>query len=226
MAKKQKMNNDVSVDVLKSLYCLPAKQRRGLVVPTNTSKVIDKIKEPMKNPKIKYARDRYGRYHDKSCEKLQYYSADTITYLPAAGANVEFHAACYRRAMIRSGIDTSEQKNIDKYFKYFERVNPYPQTLKDLFLIRGAKMHLINRDMLEITLDEDRWKVEFDYLLNRYVLWHNSYYIVNEERVFTGDFHVQDVKLDDTWSHIVYNILHYKWTYRNHYAMQSYDDWV
>lgn len=164
--------------------------------------------QKLNDPKIRYVRDKFGMVHDKSCYRVVKYPEKDLTWMADAGVNLAFCRDCYRKALIRRGLD-SDLKRIDDYVKYFDRHSVSNYDMKDMFMVRGCKVRLVAADTLWVKEREDEWKIEYDYDTSTYILWHNSYVISGKKRVATGDYHKQSVRYNVTFGQVLSNILNY-----------------
>lgn len=172
----------------------------------NTEK--ERRNEKLNDPKIRYVRDRFGLVHDKSCKLVERYPYNDLTWMVDAGVNLSFCKECYRKAIIRRGVG-KDIKRINDYVAFFDRHNVSNYDLKNMFMINDIKVRLLGADILWVKEREDEWKIEYDYEQRVYILWHNSYIVRDRKRYMTGDFHKQEIKMNQTFGQVFYNIATY-----------------
>lgn len=172
----------------------------------NTEK--ERRNEKLNDPKIRYAMDKFGFVHDKSCFRVSKYPCRDLKWMADGGVNLSFCKDCYRKALVRRGIE-KDLKRIDEYVAYFERHRVSTYVMKEMFMIREVKVRLLGADIIWIKEREDEWKIEYDYQSKTYILWHNSYTERDGKRYLTGDFHKQTIAMNQTFGQVFYNIANY-----------------
>lgn len=202
MAKKISLNDfDSLYDVAKAGVPLP---KQALTLIGNEMKSANEIsekeerKEKMQNPKIRYAMDRFGYVHDKTCYRVARTPYNDLKWMKDGGANLTFCKDCYRKALIRRGIE-KDIKKLDDYVAFFDEHKVSNYNLKEMFMICNIQIRLLSENILWIKEREDTWKIEYDYETQTYVLWHNSYTEKDGKRYMTGDYHKQRTKINQSF---------------------------
>lgn len=172
-----------------------------------TKSEAEEKQEQINNPKIRYARDKFGIVHDKECYKVTRYPLHELKWMEDVGVNFTLCKECNRKALIRRAIE--DVKKLDEYIKFFNRHNVSYYHLRELCLIRNAKIRLLGNDTLWIKEREDEWKIEYDYEHDNFILWHNNYSVKGKKRYMTGDYHRQEIKMNKTFAQVVHNVFTY-----------------
>lgn len=97
---------------------------------------------------------------------------------------------CYRRAIIRNGIQPGDEKNLSSYVRVFTKLRAKDLDLVDLFFIQKAKLYKVEPNAAYILLREDRWMIREEGA--EICLYHNNYEMQRDySRTMNIGFHLQ-----------------------------------
>lgn len=154
---------------------------------TSLSIGIEHRQQIMDNPRMKYIiSKRTGRIHDRDCPK------------------------CYRRALIRKGLEISQNQHIDPIYRVLSDVDVSNLDLYKLFVENKARIYHYEPNRLFMQVRNELWCAERKGDL--FLLYHNNYSVGNnQQRLRNRDgFHLQ-IQYPVTFRDVISSVSHYKW---------------
>lgn len=169
-------------------------------------------KKLMKDPETRFVFSaKYRILHDKDCAyaaKIKDLDFRARSVFPG---NLKKCDICYRRALIRAGLQPEDYKDINDYSAALYRIGMTEEELYELTVLRKARFCGVSSDRVRVKLNDDKWEL----LKNgdELQLLHNDYSIdSNYERSFNGDFHLQMSSLSrNGYTYIIECMTKYSW---------------
>ena len=191
------------------------KEQHPDFVPFSTG--IEHRQQLMNNPRMKYIiSKRTGRIHDRDCPKaasIDDAAFDMLTDFPAGPIYPRpetFCPKCYRRALIRKGLEISQSQHIDSIYRALSDVDVSNLDLYRLFVENKARIYHFEPNRLFMQVRNELWCAERKGDL--FLLYHNNYSIGNnQQRLRNRDrFHLQ-ITYPVPFKDVISSVSHYKW---------------
>ena len=151
----------------------------------------------LKDPNNKFVcSTRHKLLHDRDCFHISEISDEHFRMLSKFPADMRCCTDCYRRALLRAGLDLDAARQMITYENTLLRLGASNQTLRTLTVENGAKFCGVGIDKVRLRVHDDTWEIrkDGDVLL----LYHNNYTIADDyERCFDGGFHLQRSSVGD-----------------------------
>ena len=152
-----------------------------------TLKVQSRRDSLMSNTKIKYVySSKDNLVHDKSCEKVHLIENECFMGSDIIPEGRIFCPDCYLNSLIRKGCE-ADFKKVNLYRKFFRDGCLKTRDIEKLIVDCNAQIHMDTPDILQIKCNEDSWFIKAD--SGKYMLFHNSYVILNENERYIGKYH-------------------------------------
>ena len=151
----------------------------------------------LKNPENRFFYSTKHRLlHDHDCPHIKEISDEHLRMLPKFPTDMRYCNDCYRRALLRAGLESNAARQMITYENTLLRLGASNQNLRTLTVENGAKFCGVGVDKVQLKVHDDTWEIrkKGDVLL----LYHNNYTVTdNYERCFDGGFHLQRSSVGD-----------------------------
>ena len=145
-------------------------------------------------PNLLYVHDnKSDLFHDRDCPCVADIQDKTFTIQEGFPKGKKFCNACYRKALIRKGINSQAQQ-INRYLNAFNHMRAKNEDLYLLFIVHKAQLISVSKNEYSVCIQvkDDRWRIRRTE--DELQLYHNNYKVMADgERVFYNDFHRQKV---------------------------------
>lgn len=144
----------------------------------------------MANRNLRYILSSNGVFHDRDCSHAAQIPDHEFDMCADFPGNKTACLACYRKAMVRAGLDLNLTKYMDMVMRIFNRANAGNGALHILFRVHNAQIYRVEADCVYLRVKDDCWMLQPEN--KECLLYHNNYQIINEtQRLLEDDFHLQ-----------------------------------
>ena len=154
-------------------------------------------------PNLLYVHDtKADVFHDRNCPRVADIQDEVFTMQEGFPKGKKFCNACYRKALIRKGINSQAQR-INRYLNAFNHMRAKNEDLYLLFIVHKAQLISVSKSEYSVCtqVKDDRWRIQRTE--DELQLYHNNYKVMADgERVFYNDFHRQKVCDKSTFTEI------------------------
>ena len=154
-------------------------------------------------PNLLYVHDtKSDLIHDRDCPRVADIQDVAFTMQEGFPKGKKFCNACYRKALIRKGINSQGQR-INRYVNAFNHMRARNEDLYLLFIVHKAQLISVSKNEYSVCIQvkDDRWRIQRTE--DELQLYHNNYKVMADgERVFYNDFHRQKVCDKSTFTEI------------------------
>ena len=127
----------------------------------------------MDNYRMLYAYSKMDRVlHDRDCPYVKEIPDKSFRMADDFVRGMTLCPLCMQRGLIRHGVGDDRRRLAD-YERFFGRIGLSESELYSLMIVHKAQLKWINKDMMQIRVNEDTWRVLFKG--ERVELWHNNY---------------------------------------------------
>lgn len=197
---KEKISNITYIDELKQKELRKFQKREA---------ALQKRKSKLNDSQFKYAYNTDEKIlHDRSCELIKKIPDEYFDMLKEADYNMRFCRKCHVRALIRNCID--DQNDICIVEKILKRAYAKHEDVIGLFARKNIQMKCISDSIIEIKINDDKWRIIIENENDKLVLMHNNYHIENGNRIIEQGFHRQTVNGRQSFKAISQIIINYK----------------
>lgn len=154
-------------------------------------------------PNLLYVHDtKADIFHDRDCPRVANITDEAFTMQEGFPKGKKFCNACYRKALIRKGINSQGQR-INRYMNAFNHMRAKNEDLYLLFIVHKAQLISVSKNEYSVCIQvkDDRWRIQRTE--DELELYHNNYKVMADgERIFYNDFHRQKVCGKNTFMEI------------------------
>lgn len=154
-------------------------------------------------PNMLYVHDiKAELFHDRDCPRVADIPDEVFTMQEGFPKGKKFCNACYRKALIRKGINSQGQR-INRYVNAFNHMRVRNEDLYLLFIVHKAQLISVSKNEYSVCIQvkDDRWRIQRNE--DELQLHHNNYKVMADgERIFYDDFHRQKICGKSTFTEI------------------------
>ena len=174
---------------------------------TSVDQTLEKI---LQDPEVRFVLDlRDNRIHEKYCKALLRIPSHKLVPSTKYRDDLWQCDFCAQDAYVRAGA--KDPYNINSYKEFFRTVRMSPGQVRFLYITLGAITEMVEGELI-IHRGEDTWKMVPVPDSDRLTLYHNSYKVRGGKRIFTGKYHVQNEKMEQTYVKFALNTIRdYSW---------------
>lgn len=144
----------------------------------------------MSNRNMRYVISHTGRIHDRDCSHVAQIPDEAFSMCEDYPNGRYVCFACYRKALVRKGLDLDLTKYIDAAIRVFNRVDATNSELNALFITHKARIYRVEADCVYLLVNEDKWIIQI--ADNGCMLYHNNYQLIGATQRWMEDgFHLQ-----------------------------------
>ncbi len=152
-------------------------------------------------PNLLYVHDtKANLFHDRDCPRVTDIQDKAFTMQEGFPKGNKFCNVCYRKALIRKGINSQGQR-INRYVNAFNHMRARNEDLYLLFIVHKAQLISVSKNEYSVCIQvkDDRWRIQRTE--DELQLYHNNYKVMADgERIFYNDFHRQKICGKSTFS--------------------------
>lgn len=153
--------------------------------------------------------------HDRECPLAKEISDADFRMQEEFSEKMKLCTTCYRKAVIRSGLDPDHAKWLHYYELAFQRLGATNQDLYDLIIKKKANLAGVDMGTVVFQLNNDAWKIQKE-PNEEFLLFHNNYRLIddneNYERLLRKDFHFQRRYTGEDGFHLILEYIYsYSW---------------
>lgn len=150
-----------------------------------------------------------GEKHDRDCPCAAKIPDDAFDMTAEFPGWENFCWKCSRIAVIREGLHSDLNKQLDAAVFLFRKINASTRLIHSLFHEHGGQIFRIEEDSLFIKVREDSWIIQTTE--NGCMLYHNNYYVLEDDsRIISEGYH-QQIEVPLAFHFLYSTITSYSW---------------